>query len=268
MLSLLKGKLLRTLLVVAAIELLVYYLFQRLPLDEIDINFNKMFIGVFLYALFGCSFLFLIGPYLVRFSRDKYQVDQKGISVSSLLNYKLCVWKNILRCQRPQTDPYFNEVISLAYYTKQSDKPRKLVFEKDQQQLAENVYEYMLQKIPPQAQSQKPLKPKLVLNKTQHTLMVFLAFVGALFFVYYLCPFLKANLKDAQIMALISMIFLLTLGPGLWGLLLLFGKELFKYRDWFSLMCIYNFLALVLSMMGLSIKLLFSLYEVFEQNPI
>ena len=73
-----KGKFFRTLIIVATIELFLYFLLKPLPFKDIGFDIEKVFLILFLFALGMSTFIYLIAPYLIRFDRTNYKIDDKG----------------------------------------------------------------------------------------------------------------------------------------------------------------------------------------------
>jgi len=93
-----KGPFFRTLTITAAVELLFYFLFQPLPLEEIGFDLSQSFSIIFLFALGMSVISYLIGPYLIRLGEIKYKIDNKGIRVHCS-NDRLYSWKYITYCK-------------------------------------------------------------------------------------------------------------------------------------------------------------------------
>jgi len=259
-----KGKFFRTLLIVVVIELFFYLLLQRLPLKEIEFNLDKALLIVFLAAIGMSSYTYLIGPYLIRFSRTKYKVSDKGIRTNSSSNNHLYTWKNIVQCCPVENHELLEGIICIYFYTKQSpDRPRALVFDKTQNDFAEKVYSYIQDKLSSRIQTLSKNLPRIKLDFYQHIYMIGLSLVGTLLFIY-LMPRLK-NL-DNDFMPLVFL-FVLIFGPGTWGMFLLYGKNLFKYKDCFMWMIAYNFITLILAMIIKLILVIIEASKIFQQNP-
>jgi hypothetical protein len=141
---------------------------------------------------------------------------------------------------------FLDDIICINFYTTRfPDKPRTLVFDQSQTELAEKVLKFAEDKL--SLQISKNLKPIIKLNRSQHIFMMILSVLGALLFVYFIMPAIALINNDYEPLIFIISVFIL--GPGTWGMLLLKNVNLLKYRNWSGLMYIYNFLTFFLIML-------------------
>jgi hypothetical protein len=103
------------------------------------------------------------------------------------------------------------------------------------------------------------------LNIYQHIFIVGLSLIWSLLFVHLIMPGLQKFGDDFQ-----PLLFLLITffgGPGTWGILLLYGKNILKYWNWSKWMTIYNFTTFFLVIAIQMILVVIEMSKFFQQNP-
>lgn len=85
----------RMVAIVAIVELVVYWGFCKLPLEETDFNFGKALILSFLFIAGICLLAFVFEPLFLRYKKVLYQLNEDGIFEKSGVNRILSAWEKI-----------------------------------------------------------------------------------------------------------------------------------------------------------------------------
>jgi hypothetical protein len=251
-----KGKLFRTLIITAGVELFFYFLLKPLPLKEIGFDLNKSFAIIFLWSLGMSVFSYLIAPYFSRFDEIKYKIDNKGVRINSFSRSRLYRWKDITQCKPIERYEGLEGVICIYVHTKKSYGPKPLLFDVAESEFAEKVHDYIQSKLPQQMQNQPEDLPGIKLAFRQHVYMTGFSLIGALVGVYSMYRLQEYGKKDWALLLLPIIVFL---GPGTWGVVALFGRKSLKYKDSLAWGFIYNFVTLMLTLI---IGVIFAIVEV------
>ncbi|HBG26147.1 MAG: hypothetical protein A2Y10_08230 [Planctomycetes bacterium GWF2_41_51] len=202
-----KKMFIRTLLITVIFETVFYFLLRPLPFKEVGFNLSKALLIVLIFAIFISTYAYIIGPYLFRFNRLLYTINEKGIRIQN----RLFLWKNIIKCNQIESHENVDDVICINFYTKRfPDIPRELVFGMSESHFAEKAYKYIQDKL--SFQIQPPTKPRIKLNIYQHIFMTAFSVLGASLFVYFVMPEIKFINDDFE--PLIFFVSVLLLGPG------------------------------------------------------
>src|SRR4030042_6108330 len=76
-------KFLRTIAVVIIIEYLFYIFLKQIPFEEIGIKLWKLFLNAFIFAIIISLYVYIIGPLIMRFTKTRYAILEKGIHVAA-----------------------------------------------------------------------------------------------------------------------------------------------------------------------------------------
>ncbi len=251
-----KGKFLRTSLLLLLILAFLYFGLQPLPWHLAGVNFNKLFNIMTLLSLGMSLLLYVVQPYLLRFSCSRYRVDSKGIT----RNAKLFRWKTILHVEWLSPDKQPPNVLAISFRVKSCRRSQSLVFDSSQEDLAHGVYAYIQGHIPEQGGVAS--KPLLLLTSNQHWYMLAFSLCAAIILDAVVLPwaFQRVSKENAGFIPIL----LLLAGPGTWGILTLYGHKLLQYKGGFLWALLYNYFTFFLMMIIRAIIIVHRLREVFR----
>ena len=231
-------------LIAVICELILYFILISLPPEAVGFDILKVLLYVFCAAL-GFSVFGYLGPYFAKSYRITYAVSSKWFECQGLHR-----WKNIISCKPPQQHEELEDVLCMQVEMNCYMEPQNLILSKTQSDLANNVYDYIQQKISEQDCSTAKKHPWLKLSKMQHIKMLTLSLVTVAvlsFMPFSECFVSFSDFCDSYPWTAILIIFLfLFLGPGTWGIILLCKVRPLKYRGAIGLMFSYNFLTVLL----------------------
>ena len=261
-----KQKCIRTIVIIAVIFAGFYFLLKPLPLEQADIDLRKIFAILFAFTIGMSFFAYLIHPWLVRFSVLKYKIDEKGITVKSPA-VRLYHWKHITSCHLVEPDEMPEGVFNVIFTTRLSPRPKLLVFDLSQQNLAEEICQYITEKIASHSRTAN-VKSRLRPTRQEHYCLFAGSLIGAFVLTFSIFPWYIKNLKEngpaGAFSPVIALIIVLALGPGTWAILSLYGQKTFRFRDWPAWILFYNYIALLLTLIFLILVFIFKLRKTFE----
>lgn len=242
-----KWQLCRTLLFIAFLELALYLFFSNVAPDELDINWERIFITVFVAAVLMSSFFFILAPLIIRYSTPKYQITEKNISRSDLLNQWNIPFSKIDSFWL-YTNEEFPDLISVRINSKKLP-PKSFLLPKDEtaQQIIETLNQYILQIEPPATEKRD------VLNTSPKTFVyywIFTAIYSALA-AYYIAEY-------GKVAYLVIIFSTLIIGPGTFCSIHLKGIRFYKDKQTYGLAYVFNFIAMI------TILLLFFLIKFYQ----
>lgn len=253
-----KASFFKTMLITVVCELIMYLILASFPLEAVGFNIQKALLFALLFALGFSLFGYLAGPYLERFYKKDYVVNEKRVASNAWHR-----WKHITSCNHPQKHEELDGIIFIQIEISYYREPQKLYFSKTQSDLANDVYDYIQQKISEQphtaAMTQSWVRP----SKKQHLKMLMLSLAIAIPLAFM--PFNDFHNNYPWIATLIVLLFLL-LGPGTWGITLLCKVRPLKNRDATRLMYLYNCLTLMLVSVFKIVMTMYGYLEILRQN--
>ena len=225
------GRITRVLLVVAIIEIILYIFFTTVTPNDIDIDWEKMFIIVFIYAAVSTVILFIVMPLSLRYSKAIYKITEDGIH-SGTSSWKL-KWSQI-EGYSVSKEKIFPDLIFVSL--KNRGKLRSIVLPEGQQ--ADDILETISQRLP-EIEPEKHLV--INLTKLQHIYLTTLTFLYSFMCVYVLMRY------GNRYVVLAIMCITLYFGPGTIGLIHLHEKFWKKDKRLKGFAITYNFIAFILT---------------------
>jgi len=217
------------LVVVAVIELVIYWGFCKLPLDETEMRFD--FGGLLLFAFLSITGLCLLGfvlePIFLRYRKVIYQLSKKGISKGVGLNRVLVAWAKIedYSLTDDKTLPHFHTIKYRVLHQEGS-----LIL--PTRELADKVLEVFEERV-----EKKEHKNPIELSRWHVWFLLVLCVIYAAVLLYFhnIGLFLKAY----------SFLVLLLLGPGTIGMVCLAGFKRFSIRYVIDMALAFNFIGVL-----------------------
>ena len=213
-----------TLSIAAVLELVIYLGSVQFPLEELEFSFGRALIFAYLLAVGFCLAYLVIEPFLRRYGKILYQINEKGVLIKSR---RLLKWKEI-------TDYYLKDSKSLggSYIIKYwfLDWERELIV--PTREIADEVLKIFDEKV-----KKKKRKEIIKFKRWQCCFMLTLslAYSFVLSYLYRVFP----NMGHFIGKLLLATMFL---GPGTIGMILLFWPKVFKARGGIALAYGFNLL--------------------------
>jgi len=230
-------KLLRMAIIICVLDI-VAYLVLNIPLlketGALPDNCFSIFFKYAIVALCLCCYSFILDPYLLRYSKNKYQITEEGIWIKS--GTEIIKW-DMISNYRNEHDEAMPNCQTIVYQVRNRD--RFLYLPKGE--LADSVYSTFSQKV---TITETKRKEHLKLNKGQIIYLVFICVLYASLSAYFTAAH-PGFLKEFGIYFLY---FTLLLGPGILGMVTLLGFKFSKLKRGCLIALVCNVLTFILYM--------------------
>ena len=246
-----------TLVSAAVLELVIYWGFCRLPLNEadltfatgVDLNFGRILIAAFAGIAAMCLICFIVLPLTTRYEKITYQLNEKGVFRSGR---PVDLWKNIEDCWLIEKDPLQSFHV-IRYRESAYGHERELIL--PTRDLADEVLGIFKEKI----ERENP-KQVTKLNR-RHVCFLLILCVTYLAMAYFLIthPDTSNLLKD-YLLALT-----LSLGPGTIGMVCLVLRFR-KIRNGFAIALSFNFISFLFILSPAVIAKFIELYKLLNSG--
>jgi hypothetical protein len=197
--------------------------------------------------LFGIIlYVYLIGPWLMKNSKSKYQITHDGIFYKSDTGGYLWRWEKIKGYRIDQGKEVNSSVLTLIL-----DTYRRKCFLADEEESIDRVNSLLAEKVPYFEKEELELTKEDIITKRDYIILTILSLVYIICYTWFLLSYRpKGNL--GTIFFALPMI----LGPGTLGCFALFGKRMYKSAPICLIALVLNMLTFVLIMLLVVILLL------------
>lgn len=253
-----KGKFFRTLLFILVFEFIAYFILSPLPFDQIEFDLKKALLHLFTFGMGVSIYAYLAGPYFIRFNKVRYIINEKGIRIVCNAQGRIYPWGRITECDWSQSYVQPFDMECIIFQTSDSPIKRRLLFDKEQRDLAKEVYHHILSKVA-NCVSKPLMYPSSHLDKRHHLFLWVLTVIISLLGALISSPYSVVDNGGKIFEVLLLMIFC---GAGTLGLLGTCKRPFFQCKDWIVWIVAYNIASMMLTLMFYLFIAVFKLAEI------
>jgi hypothetical protein len=253
----------RLLVIVTLLLGTLYLFFKNIAPDELDFNWNKAFLELYLISVGLIVFTFIVQPWLMKFGRTVYIVSEKGMRRQGSPHAWFLKWSAIESYNITRREP-FPEIQVVTLNTRRNTRQILLSDGPLADEIIDTVAAYVgIQATPVIDLAFTGEEPSHKLSKAQYAVLYFITAVYSIVLSYYLdLCFMNGTNRDMAPLLLFSS---LCLGGGTIGMMILFGPKVFKEKQLVSHIIIFNFVSFALTMFFCVLLIFYHLSELVKK---